>query len=261
MGNMPWIIFSVKNDTFAISSKNVLSIIKSPSVTIVPNAREYIRGIIKYRDKIYNLWDLRKILAIESNEQEINNFNNMLCKREEEHINWINELKNSVDEKRPFELNTNPHKCAFGKWYDNYKCNNLKLRSILYKFDRPHKRIHAIAEEVEKLKIEKKYSEAKKVIEDTSNTTLKEMIKLFENIKQEFHRTFAETVLLLEKNSKRQAIPVNAVLAVEDLEEINDEGQTDSYSKYFDKTFIQSLGKRKNNDIIVKLADEYFFNS
>lgn len=40
----------------------------------------------------------------------------MLAERETDHVNWINELERSVQEKRKFTLTTDPYKCAFGKW-------------------------------------------------------------------------------------------------------------------------------------------------
>ena len=56
-----------------------------------------------------------------------------------------------VKENGKFTLARDPHQCAFGKWFDNFKTDNIAVSEVLKKFDAPHKRIHALADEIEEL--------------------------------------------------------------------------------------------------------------
>ena len=75
--------------------------------------------------------------------------NEALCQlmeqRAQDHKRWVQELADSVVQSRRFKLATDPHQCAFGKWYDTYKTDNLLMSSFLKEFDEPHKKIHGMA--------------------------------------------------------------------------------------------------------------------
>ena len=149
MAKMPSIVFESNSTKFSLPTTNVQAIIKLPEVTPLPDSPENIRGIIRYRDLLYNLIDFRKSLSIKSVVEEVNEFKNMIDLRERDHVNWLTTLFESVETNKKFALTTDPHGCAFGKWYDNFTTNNFVVKDTLTKFDAPHKKIHAIAVEIE----------------------------------------------------------------------------------------------------------------
>jgi chemoreceptor zinc-binding protein len=44
----------------------------------------------------------------------------MIDERKNDHIHWVNEFERSIKNDEQINLNTDPHECAFGKWYDNF---------------------------------------------------------------------------------------------------------------------------------------------
>ncbi|NTW88545.1 MAG: hypothetical protein HGB26_05360, partial [Desulfobulbaceae bacterium] len=75
--------------------------------------------------------------------------------REIDHLHWANQLVAYIAEKNPGEmtLQTDPHKCVFGKWYyGEGKSTALKLvpelQSDLDALEMPHARVHASAQSI-----------------------------------------------------------------------------------------------------------------
>jgi purine-binding chemotaxis protein CheW len=170
--DMPWVIFHLLDEQFAVSANHVREMVAMPKVVPVPQTPDYIRGVINLRDQVIPVMDLRLRMGMTSLVDETEDLIQLLDQREQDHKNWIAELESSVREQREFKLATDPHKCAFGKWYDNFKTENRILAGCLRKFDAPHQKIHAIAVNVkgmeEKEDVEK-FSESN--IEDIPEVT------------------------------------------------------------------------------------------
>ncbi|MEM1486213.1 CZB domain-containing protein [Oscillospiraceae bacterium PP1C4] len=54
-------------------------------------------------------------------------------------------LKNCFVNGEEFSLPTNPHDCAFGKWYDNYKPINHTVQLYFNRIKDPNTRLHQSA--------------------------------------------------------------------------------------------------------------------
>jgi len=258
---MPEIVFKLKEETFSLSTSNISSIIELPNITEIPNSSENIRGLIKYRDEIYPLLDSRKILNFPTISDEINDFELLMDQRAHDHKNWLNELENSIKENREFKLTTDPHKCAFGKWYDNYKPSNYTIGNLLEKFDAPHKRIHSIANEIEKLKSKNDFENADSLLQQTRNGDLAAMIKLFGEIKIAVMEASNERVILLDDSEHKCAITVDSVQSVEFLEELAVEEKDEKLLKFQNNHVVESLAKMKNGDLVIRISGSSILNN
>ncbi len=253
---MPSIIFEIKGNKFSIPTTNVQSIIKLPSITPLPNSNEYTKGVIKYRDELYNIIDFRKTLSMESMDYEISEFREMIDQREKDHINWLIELENSITENREFTLTVDPHQCAFGKWYDNFKTKNSILQETLNKFDAPHKKIHGIATKIEELKLKNKYEEAKLLIEKTRNKDLNRMKMLFKILKKQIITNSQELAILFKKETKNFGISVDKIQSVENVCNIETKNLDKDLFQFEDNNFILGLVENKDKEIIISVSDE-----
>ena len=257
-----WITFRIENQFLSIPTKNVEAIIREYKVTKIPGASSYIKGIIRYRDELFKLFNLRKILSFQDLESMHREFYQMLEQREKDHIKWLEELELSVRENREFKLTTDPTKCAFGKWYYSYKTDNLHLQRMLDRFEQPHDKIHAVAKTIESLKNEGNYEKANQVIIDTKSNELSTMIQLFKEFKIEYSKMIEENVILLKQNNSKCALTVDSVLAVESIEEIpKDEAQEVLQNKNTSVPLNINLGKRNNGDFTLMLSDQDFLES
>jgi purine-binding chemotaxis protein CheW len=214
---MAWAIIQAKNQSFAIATQDLREMVIMPEVSEVPNTGANVRGVINLRGRVLPLIDLRKRIGLASLAEEKAAFSAMLEQREKDHHNWLQELESSVTEQREFKLTTDPHKCAFGKWYDAYKPESTMIAMHLKKFDEPHKRIHGVAAEVQNLVAQGLHEQAQALIEETRTSTLARLVELFAELRSLIGESSREIALIVEDSGKRFAISADSALSVEKL--------------------------------------------
>lgn len=163
-------------------------------------------------------------------------------------------------ENREFKLTTDPHACAFGKWYDHFETNDNTLEYLLRKFDAPHKRIHKVGVEVRQLVDQGEREKAFDVIRKAKNNELIQMIKLFDTLVNDFTESKRELAIVLEdpKQNLEIGLTVDRVIAIEPILE-DRENSLDSVTHKSHESL--GLGKRSNDQTPVFIIDEnYFFN-
>lgn len=178
----------------------------------------------------------------------------MLHAREEDHRKWMLELQNCVAEKRDFKGQLDPHRCAFGIWYDSFTTDNAFLSRILKQFDEPHQKIHAIGQQVNQLIAAGDFASAGDVIAKARATHLSRLFELFEEARQTIIDYQREVMIVLEINGKSAAFTVDSAESVEYLDpvEVNtgDWGPTASDGQY-----IVSAARRRGTDDLVLLLN------
>jgi len=253
---MPSVIFETKGQKFSVATTNVHSIIKLPKVTFMPNMPEHVKGIIKHRDELYKIVDFRKILSFKSIDEEMAEFRNMIDQRERDHINWLLGLEKSVDENRKFKLTTDPHKCAFGLWYDKYETDNYLISEILKKFDLPHKKIHSIAVQIEDFKRAKMFDEAKKMIEQTRDNELSLMKNLFSKLKERVESNTQELAILFQNSSTKSGIAVDKIISVQYISDVTKKNLDSSVFEFCEKEFLEGIAENHDHELIIVLTEE-----
>lgn len=255
---LPWVLCDVLGVVYAISCKSVLSLNQLLKVTPLPSSPPEIRGVIDFRGRVIQLVDTRKLLNLKSNQEDINEFCAMMDARYNDHLNWITTLENSVLNKTKFTLTTDPHKCAFGKWYDSYKPLNRNVTALLKKFDAPHKAVHKLGVTVEEMINRNDHDGAITLINAVRNTELKQMVHLFEEIKQGYKESKSEISVVLGNDDHCMSITADEIVAIEHLKEIDQELLDETMTK---ADFIVGVGKRKNDSVVFLMSDEYILNT
>ena len=251
---MPWDIFRLLEQQFAVSAGRVKEMVKMPKVVSVPKTPDDFRGVMNLRGKVIPVIDLRVKMGMASFQDEIQALVDLLAQREQDHKNWIKELESSVKEKREFKLATDPHQCAFGKWYDTFTTKNRTLDNCLKKFDAPHKKIHSIAIEVKALEEKNDFDGAFGIIRQTRKNELAQMILLFEEARNLLIEDQKEIALVLEHNEQSVAFAVDAIDAIEKLSVSNIEDMPDMVISHGNE-YITSIGKRDNKKDLVQLLE------
>ncbi len=254
MHSMPWVIFKLQEQFFAVSSHYVREMIATPSITNIPNTPAHYLGTILLRDTTIPAYDLRQRLDMKPIAEESQELIDLLIQREKDHKNWLKELELSVHEKREFTLATNPHLCAFGKWYDTFTTDNPTLKFYLSKFDAPHKSIHSIAVTVKKLEIQGNHSEALEIIETTRNRELSEMISLFEKTRAYIVQQNQSISVVIEKGKHQVAVSVDSVQTVERLPKDSIEDSPQTFENDTDK-YLLGISKENSHNALIQLID------
>jgi len=255
----PWVTFRLGERFFGIESSCVMEMLVLPELSQLPSPADFIRGVMNLRGTVILVVDLRKRMKMQSVSQDVEALVELLGKREQDHMNWINELENSTREGREFKLTTNPHACAFGKWYDAYKATNVILENHLKKFDTPHKRIHALGTEVVEMVKKGRKEEALKLIESEKKGTLAILVGLFAEAKKLMRETLREIVIVLRHNDRTVGLTVDAIESVEHLKE----GSIDAIqglAAQLKDGLVTKTGKTQKGEKIVMLvnAEEVF---
>ena len=247
-----WVLFRLHEQYFGVPVAQTQEMLVVPTVTPVPRAPAYVRGVINLRGKVMPLVDLRLRLNLRSALEEIEALAKMLEQREEDHRNWLSELETSVREQRKFRLTTDHHACAFGKWYDSFKTDNLRLTGLLLKFDAPHQRIHAVGKEVEVLAGRKDFDAAFALIDRTRETVLAKMVSLFNEARDTIRKTHTEIAVVVEHQGRTLALTVDSVDSVETLDPGTLAGMSDSYGDVA-LNLVSMVGRRREDGAMVLL--------
>jgi len=254
-GSSLWVIVRAKDNLFGFDATIVGNMIALPKINRVPDSVEYMPGTITVRGAVIPLIDFRVYTGKISAIKEIDDFCSLMDQRLNDHLNWIKELKASVDEKKDFKLATDPHKCAFGKWYDSYRSDDRTIRNILAKFDKPHRVIHGIAEKALRCVAENKPEEAHKIIDRTSSNELQQMVELFSDIKEAVREVGRRRIaIILEIENEKMALDIDEVIAVENITNIEDAPRNESSS-----LGIARIGRRDKTDELVMLMEKFAF--
>lgn len=255
LSGYPWVVFILHKTQMAISAECVLSMVVVSKPSTIFSAPTHIRGVIDLRGAIVPLIDLRVRLSMPSFLSEIEAFCSLMDQREQDHRRWLQELEDSVREQRQFTLATDPHQCAFGKWYDSYKPTSYTLANLLKQFEAPHQVIHSIAEKVCVLEKKGDTAGAHKVIAECHDKELALMITLFGQAKQYYRNQSREIAIVLKHQGKLVAMVVDSIESVEHFEEGSLAEAPPTSAAMEEPRFVTLTARRKHNGSMVLILD------
>lgn len=155
-----------------------------------------------------SLWDL---LDIKSKYFEYEELKSFLEIRRKDHLDWIAELEYSVRNHGTFSKARNPRECAFGKWYYAYTPRHKRLHLLLSCFERPHAVIHELADKLLNLAETGRVDEALSALNQAKNTTLMELLNIFDSTIELVVDLQRRLILLAEHDANHVAIGIDAV--------------------------------------------------
>lgn len=221
----PFIIFKLQDELYCIDSTYVESLLQLPEFDLLPLPHPHITGMFKYRNHVIEMFDMRSAFGFPTLNQEFENFKVMIDTRKQDHIRWVDELERASEAKEPFKLATDPHKCAFGKWYDNFKHPNQSLSFHLKKIKEPHEKLHHAALDVAKCAGDCDKCPfqqcVRKVLKQIRNDTMPLILDLLEETKEIF-RSIIYHEMVIALRDKNLGIIVDEIISVEELSDIGD---------------------------------------
>jgi len=212
-----WLIVEALKRQFAIPVGSVREIVMLSELTAVPDCEPHVRGVINLRGRIIPVIDVRKLFGWQSAEEEVEAFCQLMKQREQDHRNWLKELRRSVEEGVEFGLARDPRKCAFGKWYYSYRPDSPWIGGVLKRFENPHNRIHALASSIEELTKTGRREDALQAIEEATKGVLGEMIALFDHLKDLARSTAQEIAVVFTTPNSTFAGTFDSAIAVENI--------------------------------------------
>lgn len=257
---LPWLIFRLDNQQYAINCEAVASISLAPEhPQKLPGVRKEMVGVFVLRDSVVPLLSLRELFNKPRLSDEFAEFSGIMDARKQDHIHWVNELKKAYDEHREFTLTDNPHECAFGRWYDSYQPPNHSVAFYLKKLEEPHKTLHGIATQYNaalKSGDAEAMEDMEYWIDMAENELMPEILATMDDAKNILKQSYRESAVIMEYCGHTMAILVDSVVGIAPLhsfEGFEDYLKNDAASAYY----IEGAAKRKNfDDVIIKLNYE-----
>lgn len=253
--NLPWLIFTLRSHYYAIHSRYVTGIMVPPdSITPVPEAPDIYRGVVEIRSEVYPVLDMRKMFGFPSIDTECKEFTEMMDAREKDYIEWVNELKRSVEADTEFTLTTDPHACKFGLWYDDFRKHSANSSYVLNKIDAPHCKLHETADLIaEARKItdpDEKKHRTDELLKLVTKDYAPEILSIIDEAKRRYHSSYRETLVLLSTGDANLAIAVDKVVAVDKVTIIKGGS---NMSKIFNSQYFIDVARnsRVDNDILL----------
>ena len=109
-----YLVFTSAEQKFGLRQEVLVAIIDMPNHTLIPRMPSHMRGIMDYMGKAVPVYDIRKKMGIATLAEEINTLIDALGQRKQDHLAWLEKLKDQVEHGQEISVQTDPHKCAFG---------------------------------------------------------------------------------------------------------------------------------------------------
>lgn len=112
---LPWIIFELKQQLYAISTAMVTGLSQLPPITTVPNAPPMFLGVTNSRGNVVPTLDLKKLLNIGDGKAELEAAQKLLAQKHEGTEEYINEIERCIRNKEEFCV-SNHHELLGGNF-------------------------------------------------------------------------------------------------------------------------------------------------
>lgn len=251
-----WVLFRLEGSMYAVNSCCIEGIAREPEqITAVPEAEAYVRGIVKQRGKITTLIDLRKVFGIKATSEEYDEFSAVIEKAKSAHKKWVDELLKCIDEECPFCMEKDPHKCEFGRWYDQYEPSVTLVKNRLEKIRDPHYRLHKLGNQFDQeLKKQTITEGLLKEIGSEAQNIEREILKCMDDTKEYFienNRTMMITIKL--HNNQSLALIVDEIVGVEQIGNIF---KDTSFDKMEHSELVGNVAATMDGNELLLLIDE-----
>jgi len=197
------ITFSTTDACFAIPLEQVLYIEKDSKRNLQLNElAQFNHEVITFQDKAVQLIDFNSLIGSESHQKSMQNLIKQLDDLEQQHIDWLDALEESLKTGLPFSQALDPKQCAFGKWYAQFETDNEELSEIMRRFDEPHKKLHGLASDLLAIN-ENDPEKALQTLEQERVGTLSVLVRLFQLAKEHATNSIRPIILFVEHNDAK----------------------------------------------------------
>jgi len=247
------VVVKICGQMYAVNSRYIISIMNMQKYNPVPGVPKEILGIMNFRSKAVPLLDMRLLFGLPTIKQEFEKFQSMIDDRKADHVRWVEKFAESVNTGEKFTLATDPHLCAFGKWYYHFHSDNASVNHHLRKIEEPHRKLHELALELEN-KGQEICDANHNLIELAKDKYMVQILGLLDETKLVFQSLYKEMLIVLDIRGQQIAIVVDEVISVEELLQI-DCGINALDFQYSD--LVCNVKQRMNSEeLILELNDE-----
>lgn len=196
--------FAVGHSRCALDVRRVLYIAEyRDEARKLPGAPPGMLGLMPAQDAYVPLHDLSALISVVSHGVETRELIQTMDAREQDHVAWIEALGEALRNGTPFQKTTDPHACAFGRWYDGFRTDDEELAETLKLFDEPHRTIHALGARLLGLAAEGHRDDALKALRIEGMTTLNHLRAVFRLARERLASNIRPVTILIADDGGR----------------------------------------------------------
>ena len=218
--------------------------------------------VTTYQGKPVPIYDFAQLMGCEAEYLKNIKLLTILKERENDHIQWLSALEASLLNGEPFNKARDHNQCEFGKWYLTFRPEDELLADIMTDFEEPHKRLHALADELLTLKDEGKLESAISILEHEKNRTLGKLIGLFKAARDRLENITRPILLYIDTGRKMIAVRLNAISDIVTYYQQDYTAQldVDDNEAILNLSFVTGYLENKDNQPPCVLLDWRMFN-
>lgn len=205
----------------------------------------HVAGVIHHDGGTLPVYDVRRWLGLPAAEQEAKDLADALALRKQDHVRWMETLRGQVEREERIAVEMDPHRCAFGRWYDTRSISNYLVGCYLDRFDAPHKAIHAVAVRASQLVAKGALEAARQLVCDAARDVLRDVVALFDGVGAVLRDNIHPYVIVCEAAGRgRAGVLVDELCELAPIEEIagavpwNSGGASDAFTRAFGRLTI-----------------------
>ncbi|MDR1797060.1 MAG: chemotaxis protein CheW [Clostridiales Family XIII bacterium] len=211
-----YLICDTGGGRYAVPVADVNAIVAPGGYTPVPEAPDFILGLIEHRGDLVPVVSVRRLFGMKLLAEELEE---LMRERIHEHTEWVRELEESVRTGRDVTVETDPHKCRFGRWYDQFRTSNSVLNALLLRIDEPHKAIHETAIRAKQLVALGRREEAASLVQEMKDTHFRKTMDLLRAASAAYVEGSREIVIVVEVPDGHAGIRVDSIETIAKLED------------------------------------------
>ena len=167
--------------------------------------------VTSYQGKPVPIYDLANLMGCQAEYTANMSLLKILKDQEKEHQDWLSALEACLRSGESFNHPRDPNLCEFGQWYSNFESEDELLADILTDFDTPHKRLHALADELITLRDEGHVKKAIATLEMERGKTFGKLVNLFGAARDRLENITRPILLYIDTGHKMIAVRLNAI--------------------------------------------------
>ncbi|NOY66824.1 MAG: hypothetical protein GXP13_05395 [Gammaproteobacteria bacterium] len=234
-----YMTFKSGHSLYAVPIENVLTINGLPDELHCRSfGQDGVLGVVEYLNRPVVVFDFAQATNMKSSMEEKQELIAILHQREQDHVDWLNALETSIKEGVEFSKAKDPHKCAFGAWYDQFETDDEDLADVMKEFDAPHQKIHSLADQLLGMCAEDNQAGALEILEYERKTTLAKIRQLFTRTRDLLAGSIKPILiyLTLDGEVSQIALKVDEIANVERVKPEDLVSYDDIGLPHFDKT-------------------------
>lgn len=218
--------------------------------------------VTSYQGKPVPIYDYAELMGCEAEYLKNTKLLHILKEREKDHVQWMSALEASLKTDTDFTKDRDPSQCEFGKWYQTFQAEDELLADIMKDFEDPHKKIHALADQLLGLKDDGQLDEALNILETEKSRTLAKLISLFQAARERLEIITRPILLYIDTGKKMIAVRLNAISDIVTYyrNDFTTQLDVDDNKDIINLSFVAGYLENKDNKPPCVLLDWRMFN-